>query len=294
MENVGRPLVVLRQGLAASTALLLVAMAVHRSGHAVASLAAVGAAGLATILAAMLARRALPPPSPAPAEPLMDPRQELEASPLGASMQRPRREVDRELLPLAMAGEPDAWDALVEGYSHLLWAIARNHGLRAEDAADVSQVVWLRLLEHAPHVDADRLGAWLAATARRECLRVLRTQGKGLGTDRPTQSTTSGSIFSRVDTRQVQAALAQLTTRERQLLALLSEGLSLQEVAAALDMPVGVIGATRRRALESLGNILKSGIAPVADDSPIIHTEPTDELAAHYSAWAMIASRRRD
>ena len=42
------------------------------------------------------------------------------------------------------------------------------------DAADVAQTTWLRLLEHIDRIEyPDRVGSWLAATARNECLRSL-------------------------------------------------------------------------------------------------------------------------
>ena len=48
------------------------------------------------------------------------------------------------------------------------------------DAADVSQITWLRLLERIDRIEhPDRVGSWLAATARNECLRSLAAH-KGL------------------------------------------------------------------------------------------------------------------
>jgi hypothetical protein len=46
--------------------------------------------------------------------------------------------------------------------------------LAESDAADVAQTTWLRLLEHIDRIQyPDRVGSWLAATARNECLRNL-------------------------------------------------------------------------------------------------------------------------
>ena len=46
--------------------------------------------------------------------------------------------------------------------------------LTESDAADVVQTTWLRLLEHIDRIQyPDRVGSWLAATARNECLRSL-------------------------------------------------------------------------------------------------------------------------
>jgi len=80
-----------------------------------------------------------------------------------------------ELVRSARAGKVEAWNAIVDRFAGLVWAIARRHRLSDADAADVSQTTWLRLVEHLDRIeDPDRIGGWLATTARRESLRVLR------------------------------------------------------------------------------------------------------------------------
>jgi hypothetical protein len=75
----------------------------------------------------------------------------------------------------AAGGDQQAWDALVERFASTVWAVARGYRLSVADASDVSRVTWLRLVEQLDGMERpDRLGAWLAATARRESLRVLR------------------------------------------------------------------------------------------------------------------------
>jgi DNA-directed RNA polymerase specialized sigma24 family protein len=87
--------------------------------------------------------------------------------------------VDRSDIALfvkgAAVGEQAAWDALVDRFGPTVWAIARAHRLNPSDAADVSQTTWLRLVENLHRIEQpERVGAWLATTARRESLRVLR------------------------------------------------------------------------------------------------------------------------
>ena len=75
----------------------------------------------------------------------------------------------------ASQGDHRAWDALVARYGGMVWAVARAHRLCDADAADASQATWLKLLEHIGDIKEPRaLGGWLATTARRECLRILR------------------------------------------------------------------------------------------------------------------------
>ena len=61
----------------------------------------------------------------------------------------------------------------MDEYAGLVWSVIRGCGLFGAEAADVSQTVWLRFVEHIDRLrEAERAGAWLATTARHECFRV--------------------------------------------------------------------------------------------------------------------------
>jgi DNA-directed RNA polymerase specialized sigma24 family protein len=135
----------------------------------------------------------------------------------------------------AAAGDQRAWDALVSEFSGLVWAVARAHRLSEADAADVSQATWVRLFEHLDRItDPTRVGAWLATTTRRECLRVLRGAQRQVlfGDELPYREPSEAS-----------AEAALITAEPRP---------AYEEISAALDMPIGSIGPTRARALERL------------------------------------------
>ena len=75
----------------------------------------------------------------------------------------------------ARNGEPAAWTELVRRYRPVIQAAVVPFRLGDADTADVVQTTWLRLLEYGHSVrDPERLGGWLATTARRESLAVLR------------------------------------------------------------------------------------------------------------------------
>src|SRR6476659_10823737 len=78
------------------------------------------------------------------------------------------------LIRRAANGDRKAWERLVDQFARLIWSITVDFKLVESDAADVAQTTWLRLLEHIDRIEyPDRLGSWLAATARNECLRSL-------------------------------------------------------------------------------------------------------------------------
>lgn len=176
------------------------------------------------------------------------------------------------LVAAAAAGDQQAWNALVERFASTVWAIARGHRLNAADAADVSQTTWLRLVEHLDRIEQpERVGAWLATTARRESLRVIRLGGRQVPSGEnmevipdlaPSLSPDHRLLASERD-RLVSQLVEQLPTRSRILLRLLSADspLSYRDISESLDMPIGSIGPTRARALEHLRKLaIRSGL----------------------------------
>ncbi|HWD42164.1 MAG TPA: sigma-70 family RNA polymerase sigma factor [Actinomycetota bacterium] len=163
------------------------------------------------------------------------------------------------LVRRAAAGDQRAWDQLVQGYAGLIWSVARLHGLSASDAADVSQVTWLRLVEQVGRLrQPERLAAWLATTTRRESVRVARRAARqvpvGDGADGPGDATADGRVELDERDALLRRAFVGLTPRCRELLGLLlaDDNLSYAEVSQILDMPVGSIGPTRARCLACL------------------------------------------
>jgi RNA polymerase sigma factor (sigma-70 family) len=162
----------------------------------------------------------------------------------------------------AAAGDQHAWDQLVERYSGLLWAVARAHRLNSVDAADVVQTSWLRLVEHLAAIrNPDGVGAWLATTARRECLRALRASARCEPVDDIEMLTDvdPGDVDASLQTAERNAGFERLPERDQALLRLLTADPApgYEAIGAALGMPIGSIGPTRARALERLRRELR-------------------------------------
>ena len=143
----------------------------------------------------------------------------------------------------------------------MIWAVARAHRLQDADACDVVQTTWLRLLEHLRQLnDPSRVGAWLATTARRECLRVLRQNDRNVpfGDDEPEQQSTDIAPGQPLLITERDEALwrsfSTLRSSDQALLRVLiaDPRPPYEEISAALGMPIGSIGPTRQRAIERL------------------------------------------
>jgi RNA polymerase sigma factor (sigma-70 family) len=179
------------------------------------------------------------------------------------------------LLLRANEGDQQAWNAIVDRFTNLLWSVARGHRLGTADAADVVQTTWLRLVEHLDDIrEPDRLTAWLITTARRESLRVIglaRREDVGgaddLAANMPDERDNpvdTGLLLDERDTL-LWACFGQLNERCQQVLRALmaSPPPSYAEVSSALELPVGSIGPTRGRCLDRLRELAApAGLAP--------------------------------
>jgi RNA polymerase sigma factor (sigma-70 family) len=169
-----------------------------------------------------------------------------------------------DLVARARNGDKRAWDTLVERYAPLIWSICRRHRLSAADAGDVSQSVWLRLVDQLDKIrDPAALPGWLVTTTQRECRRVARAargwQPAGYVLDVENlrdelSGTTEQEVLAAERHAALRQAFAALDPFSRQLIALLIQDppVPYAEISARLGIAVGSIGPYRGRCLEKL------------------------------------------
>ena len=176
-----------------------------------------------------------------------------------------------DLVTRARQGDDGAWAALVDRYLGTVQAICRGYRLGDDAAADVNQVVWLRLAEHLSGLRApERVGGWIAATTRNECLRRVRSmRAAGTGGGDPPDGDGDGEeggtgfdagllVYER--DRALLGAFDRLDPRTRRLLRLVmaEPRPDDDDIAAALDVPVANIAAARTRALDQLRHLMST------------------------------------
>jgi RNA polymerase sigma factor (sigma-70 family) len=172
-----------------------------------------------------------------------------------------------QLVRAAADGDSASWDRLVERYTALVWSVVRAHRLSGADAADAVQTTWLRAVEHLDRLrEPERMGAWLATTARHESLRAIRLASRQIPTDfelgaEPADDVPMDThLLEHERDRALWAALGRLSERCRLLLRMLiaEPAISYEEIGAALEMPIGSIGPTRGRCLERLRELAEA------------------------------------
>lgn len=174
------------------------------------------------------------------------------------------------LVRRAAEGDLGAWEGLVDQYARLIWSITGEFKLVESDAADVAQTTWLRLLEHIDRIQyPDRVGSWLAATARNECLRSLAARKRVvLGHDDAELDTVVATGGPEIDehlladerAQIVRDALSRLPRRWQRLLEMLMADppVPYTEISDQLGLPIGSIGPTRGRCLAQLRVLLQA------------------------------------
>jgi RNA polymerase sigma factor (sigma-70 family) len=174
------------------------------------------------------------------------------------------------LIRMAGEGHRWAWERLVAKYSRLIWAMTRDFKLSESDASDVVQATWLRLLEHIDRIEhPDRVGSWLATTARHECLRHLAARKRvvlvqddddALVDAVSHQPEIDEGLLAAERAQAVREAMLSLPWRWQRLLELLMSDppVSYVEISDQLGLPIGSIGPTRGRCLERLRELLQT------------------------------------
>ncbi|HTU74414.1 MAG TPA: sigma-70 family RNA polymerase sigma factor [Trebonia sp.] len=175
------------------------------------------------------------------------------------------------LVAAAAAGDGRAWAELVDRFSPLVWSVCRAHRLSGEDAADVYQVTWLRLLENLSRIrDPRRLPGWISTTCRREAQALLSRARASVATESERLDWLLGGAAPADEpmlTADQHAALwrsfGQLSDwcqRVLRALILNVEGkrTSYPQVAAELGTRPGSLGPTRGRCLKQLRKLLEA------------------------------------
>ena len=171
-----------------------------------------------------------------------------------------------DLLFAARSGDRSAWEQLVRRYSRLVRSIAAEFRLQESDAADVAQNTWLRLLAYGGTIrDPEKLGSWLATTARREASALLRRSRPEVASESAGDGIAAGDpspedvVVAAETAAGVRRAAGELNDRQRLLVNALfyqSPVISYDEVSRRTGLPVGSIGPTRIRTLKRLHRTL--------------------------------------
>ena len=179
---------------------------------------------------------------------------------------------DAALVKGCRKGDQTSWDALVERYQRLIYAIPRRAGLSEEQAADVFQEVFLTLVEKIDSIEQpEKIRSWIVTTAKFKTWAVVRGS-KGLYSPETEgemeaemariedQSPLADDVLIELEEQHlIRSALKLLEDRCQQILSMIylcDPSASYAEVAAAIGVGETSISPLRSRCLKKLEKVL--------------------------------------
>ena len=173
------------------------------------------------------------------------------------------REIELRLVARLKAGDPAAFEAIYEAYRPRLFGFLVRLSRRRDVAEDLLEETWLRLVTRSATLTDDaRLGPWLFTVARNlyfswrrsRAVDASRTSELDPAWPAPERGDSPFEAAARAELeRRVEAALARLPLRDRELLLLVGvEGLTPSEAAGVCGVPAVTLRARLHRARERL------------------------------------------
>jgi len=173
------------------------------------------------------------------------------------------KQIYYELLVLrTKRGDPSAVEEIVRRWERQLFYYVRGLVGREQDAWDVLQETWLRVMRDIGSLrDPGALSAWLYTIARNRALshmrRSIREELHADCEEELAQVPENGD-FSFEDAEAIHSALGKLALPHREVLTLyFMEDLSIDEIASVLQCPTGTIKSRLHFAKRALKTILQ-------------------------------------
>ncbi|MCC7417758.1 MAG: sigma-70 family RNA polymerase sigma factor [Acidobacteria bacterium] len=177
---------------------------------------------------------------------------------------------ERELVERCRRGDETAFQALVERYKDLVFALIARTVLDRSRAEDLAQDVFLRVHRGLPYFRGEaRLSTWIYRIVANVCLQERSRPAVSIRQtplDSPGAQVASASIdrrFAELELRdRVEKAIARLPARARLLIAAhYLEGVRYEELADALALPLGTVKTQLFRAKQQLRRILETELS---------------------------------
>jgi len=175
-----------------------------------------------------------------------------------ATMQ-PTPTEDSGLVAATLAGDPQAFETLVERYQTRLFGLVRHYTRNPSEVEDIVQETYLRALDDwGPGALPDAPLAWLKRVARNLLIDHLRRQKKAApsewGPGAKNDPETSGDEFESLE---LFLALTSLGRKKAAVLeAFYYDGLSVREIAAERGLSEKAVEGLLRRARQALKALL--------------------------------------
>jgi RNA polymerase sigma-70 factor (ECF subfamily) len=155
-------------------------------------------------------------------------------------------------------GDKTAVQECLDKYGGLVWSLARRMSPNTEDAEDAVQEIFIDIWKNADRFDEEQSSetTFIAMIARRRLIDRLRHSNRRISAgsleDMHSEPTIRADeeMQASIEAKNAARVLRTLRPEQRQILILsIVQGLSHQEIAEALKMPLGTVKTHARRGL---------------------------------------------
>lgn len=178
-----------------------------------------------------------------------------------------------DILSRVSAGDPSALNECIDTYGRLIWALARRFSADAGDAEDAVQEIFIDIWKNASRFDSGRSSerTFVGMIARRRLIDRLRSRTRQPRLVELTDISVTPSaqesmrVERHAEANEVLRLIDELgEERKKALLLAVYFGLTHEEIASRLQLPLGTVKTHVRRGLQQirqrLGSELLSGL----------------------------------
>lgn len=162
---------------------------------------------------------------------------------------------DAKLVQRCRAGDPEAWNELVERFSRYVYAICiQGYRLSLADSEDVFQDVFTRVYTRLDTLrDDSALRPWIGQLTRRLCLDSIAASGRVQPVEEVEPDSRESSLDDLDEAFAVREALAELSEPCQEMLdRFFARDESYRTISKDLDLPSGTIASRISRCLRRL------------------------------------------
>jgi len=165
------------------------------------------------------------------------------------------------------AGDPEAWNMIVDRYSKGIYNLALNFAGNPDDAADITQDIFIKLFSNIQKFSPDgNFNSWLMRLAKNHCIDFWRKNRRNRNVlplneeIRVDDQDEEKHMIDRMDVQKLRGHINQLDPELRILLIMRDvQSHSYQEIAASLDLPLGTVKSRINRGRLKLARMVQQG-----------------------------------
>ncbi len=176
-------------------------------------------------------------------------------------------EISKDVIERCKRGEQDAWEIVVNTTSKAVYNIALNFTHNSEDAADITQEIYMKVYGNMKKYSDDKnFISWILRISKNHCIDFWRKKSNSLYKVELeekmsfTEMTPEDNAIEKEKMATLKSAIKKLDPETRFLIIMREiNGFSYQEIANKLNIPLGTVKSRINRGRIKLANKIAGG-----------------------------------